>query len=195
MNNEAFGILLGITPPNINVYSCNYGENLQVGEIPNLDTYNHVIDGIYYGIKWQCVELARRWLIKSYNITFEDVNIAREIYDLQYLINQKDSSKIPWISITNGSTIKPNIGSLLIWEKEYNYGSTGHVAIIIDIGDSWIRIIEQNVDNTIWPGGQNWSRQLVMDVTKIQDVSTKDDDLNGFNTIIHNLTFTIIFSS
>ena len=48
--------------------------------------------GLVYGIKYQCVELVRRWLIHSRNVTFSAVDNATAIFKLKYAndINAND---------------------------------------------------------------------------------------------------------
>ena len=106
----------------------------------------HEQNGIYYGLKWQCVELARRYLIQKHSITFKSIKNA---YDLFYLSSFQtlNGKYIPITCIPNGSSILPHIGSLLIWDKKYN--GTGHVAIITQIYPYSIQVIEQNTDTPI----------------------------------------------
>ncbi|OQS07854.1 hypothetical protein THRCLA_20048, partial [Thraustotheca clavata] len=60
----------------------------------------------------------------------------------------------------NGSSRRPLIGSLLIWNHGGINTYTGHVAVIVHVGDTYIDIIEQNMDDTIWPGHESYSRRL-----------------------------------
>ena len=55
------------------------------------DEYNEV-GTIYYGMKWQCVEYSRRWLIQQYRYTFESVDGAADIWSLDNFVNV-DTSK------------------------------------------------------------------------------------------------------
>jgi glutathionylspermidine amidase/synthetase len=63
-------------------------------------------------------------------------------------------------SYRNGSTTSPLKGSLLIWEPRGFFKHTGHVAVIIDVSDTHVDIVEQNVEDTVWPEGINYSRRL-----------------------------------
>ena len=55
-----FGTVLGIAPGGVPVYSCDY-DSADDNELPNRQAYRSVVDDIYMGHKWQCVEFARRW--------------------------------------------------------------------------------------------------------------------------------------
>lgn len=103
----------------------------------------HEEDGIYYGLKWQCVELARRYLIQKHRITFPSIQNAFDLFSLSSFQSLEGKS-VPIQCIPNGSSILPNIGSLLIWDKTYHV--TGHVAIITHIYPHSIQLIEQNTE-------------------------------------------------
>jgi hypothetical protein len=99
--------------------------------------------GIYTGIKWECVEYARRYLLMRYGITFHSVNNAYELFDMKYFITL-ENNVIPIQIYPNGSNVSPKKDSLLIWGKEWQ--GTGHVAVVIDIHSHFISIAEQNID-------------------------------------------------
>ncbi len=44
--------------------------------------------------KYQCVEFARRWLIKAQGYTFGDVAMAFQIFDMKYAIRVSDGAKV-----------------------------------------------------------------------------------------------------
>ena len=174
---ESFGTILGYIDNRIQVYSCNH--NHMPNHIDNLD-HTDIETKIYYGIKYQCVELVRRWLIEKYNLTFPSINNAYEIFNLEYLYRINSITKlIRWISITNGNYIKPDIGAILVWNNNGDFKYTGHVAIITNIIDNIVYIAEQNYENKKWNKGCNWSRQLLLTFT------------NG-NYIIHDKNGTIM---
>jgi len=161
-----FGDICGIAPGGIPAYS-----SVGLYNTSNLNQHN----GLYYGIKYQCVEFVRRWLIHVYGITIDEVEMAYEIFDLPYAIKIQDKTRIPWNNIQNGLSPRPVPGSLLVWGKGGRFGETGHVAIVTEVSDKWIRIAEQNVDNTKWPHGRNYARELSVDY-----------DANTGNYFIHD---------
>ena len=119
----------------INQYVCNDVKSLQ----PNY--YNN----IFTGLKYQCVEFARRYLIITRGITFEEVDNAYQIFDIQNFINLK-GYYIPTIKSKNIADLK--IGSLIIWSKTINH--TGHVAVVVHKTTNSIYIAEQNWCNKKW---------------------------------------------
>jgi len=108
--------------------------------------------GTYTGIKWQCVEYARRWLLINKGVVYGDVDIAADIWGLDFVTRVKDKSKFKLLSFTNGDTTPPKVGDLLIYAKAYL--KTGHVAVISNINEKTqqIDVLEQNFNNTKWQG-------------------------------------------
>lgn len=113
----------------------------------------------FTGIKWQCVEYARRWLILKRNITFSQVDGAADIWSLSSFKSTRNSIRYPITKTNNGSAEPPSQHSILIWKRS---GSTpfGHVAIITEVSldMKYIRVAEQNFDNDYWPA--DYSRQI-----------------------------------
>ena len=103
------------------------------------------INGYFSGLKWQCVEFARRYLIVSDKISFQEIETAEDIFRLNYFFNLSDNTLIPIKKYVNGSMVLPHVGSLLIWSKS-NELQFGHVAIITSINPKYIVIREQNWD-------------------------------------------------
>ena len=105
-----------------------------------------IIDGkrVQTGLKWQCVELARRYFLVTKGITFPSIPNAYDIFDLAHMIHFSSGKKVAIHKHHNGSIVKPTVGSLLLWGKEYDQNETGHVAVIIGIYPHSIQIMEQN---------------------------------------------------
>ena len=167
-----FGDVLGHALGNIPVYSCHVS-NVGVA-LSQLEAHSEVSCSIwcgmklYYGCKYQCVEFARRWLIHALGVTFGDVVMAFEIFDMQSAFSVREEAPIPWLSVNNGSAARPEIGSALIWTAGGQFEGTGHVAIITEVGDDHVNIAEQNVFHVAWPDGQNYARSLSL----IHDTAT-----------------------
>ena len=141
---STYGEVLGLGTGNVPAYSnCNAG---CVVFSPNK------VDGTYTGIKWQCVEYARRWLLKNKGVVYGDVDIAADIWGLDTVTRVKDKTKFKMLTYPNGNEKKPEVGDLLIYAKAYL--KTGHVAVIskIDSKTHAVHVIEENFNNTKWPG-------------------------------------------
>ncbi len=154
-----FGTVIGIAPGNVPVYSSDY-KTADDAELPTRQSYRSYVDGIYMGHKWQCVEFARRWLYTNYGYVFDDIAMAYDIFRLRYVLRIQDNERLPLHSFRNGARRLPEVGCLLIWEEGGEFETTGHVAIVTEVTPDYVRIVEQNVGDRVWPEGQSYSRQI-----------------------------------
>lgn len=98
---------------------------------------------IYTGIKWQCVEFVRRYLIIKYQITFSDVVSA-------YQIPEATFTTLSGAPVQTFNELK--VGSIVVWPKDFDGNSPhGHVAIVSSILESGINVIEQNYIDAKFP--------------------------------------------
>ena len=114
---------------------------------------SHQTEGSYTGLKWQCVEYARRWLLLNRNAVYGDVDIAADIWNqINHLVDIDTKKKHPLVSHVNGSIQPPKIGDLLIYAKAFL--GTGHVAVVTNVDDALglIQVAEQNFTNDAWSG-------------------------------------------
>jgi len=112
------------------------------------------------GYNCQCVEFARRWLYVNFGYIFDDVAMAYDIFDLRYVRDIKNNTLLPLQAFENGNKRHPQFGSILIWQEGGEFEHTGHVGIITEVSDQWIRVAEQNVNHHLWPNNRNYSREL-----------------------------------
>ena len=104
-------------------------------------------NGIYYGIKYQCVELVRRWYIEVLHLTFPYIDDASKMFDLKFATDLTTHKKIPFIHILNNGRAIPQEGDIILWKKEGIYADTGHTAIMIKVvHNTTILVAEQNGD-------------------------------------------------
>jgi hypothetical protein len=146
-----YGQVLGTAPGNVPAYSnCN---SRCVVFFPNKEKT------IYTGIKWQCVEFARRWLLDNRGVVYGDVDTASDIWNkIPFVTRVADGRQFPLQPYLNGSSEAPQVGDLLIYAREYL--NTGHVAVVIevDLKSGIIKVAEQNFLNRQWPA--NYARQI-----------------------------------
>lgn len=137
-----YGQVLGTASGNVTAYS-NCNAQCVIFE-PNREA------GTYTGIKWQCVEFARRWLLQKQGVIYGDVDTAADIWKLTTITNVADNKPLPFHSYPNGAMISPQVGDLLIYAKEFL--GTGHVAVIIGLDKTagLIKVAEQNFSNDKW---------------------------------------------
>jgi len=158
MKPEKFGTTLGFAPGDVPVYSSDY-DSADNKEFPSRKSFRSYVDGVFMGYKWQCVEFVRRWLYCNRNYVFGDVAMAYDIFRLRS-VKTTAGEDLPLYSFRNGSKRRPEPGSLLIWEPAGEFELTGHVAIITEVGDTFIRVAEQNVSHALWVKNQDFSREL-----------------------------------
>ena len=148
---QPYGVVLGTTTQDVKAYSnC---QSKCVNYQPNR------FNDVYTGVKWQCVEYARRWLLVNKGAVYGDVETAADIWDkIDHLTHVATKKKIPLESHLNGSTHAPMVGDLLIYARALY--DTGHVAVIINIDhdNGIIEVGEQNYKNEFWP--DNYSRKI-----------------------------------
>lgn len=100
-------------------------------------------NGIYTGIQFQCVELARRFLLANHGLLFDEVDNAYEIMGLP-TIQSSSGHELAWLSHPNNVCHLPPPGSLMVWAPKGHYKGTGHVAVVVQSTPSSVDIIEQN---------------------------------------------------
>lgn len=158
-----FGTLLGTAPGEVHVYSSDYPSAAK-DELPTREAYRSYVDGVFMGYKWQCVELARRWLYVNRGYVFDDIAMAYDIFQLRDVKVVADGTRLPLRSFRNGAKRPPEPGSLLIWNEGGDFDVTGHVAVVTEVLDGLVRFVEQNVEDKLWPAGQSFSRALRLTV-------------------------------
>jgi hypothetical protein len=148
-----YGMVLGKSPRGIEAYS-----NCQSGCVIFEPNEWH---GTYTGIKWQCVEYARRWLLINTGAVYGDVDIAADIWDkIDHLTDINTKRQIPLENHLNGSTQPPEVGDLLIYAKAFH--GTGHVSVVtgMDLKRGLVEVSEQNYNNETWPDG--YARKIML---------------------------------
>ncbi|CAF3042862.1 unnamed protein product [Rotaria sp. Silwood2] len=118
------------------------------------------VHGIYTGYKWQCVEFARRWLLLRKSCIFQNIGFAADMWQqLNYVERVTDAKKFHLKNHSNGSPHKPQCGALLIYPSNEE-APHGHVAVICEVQENFIRIVEQNYQFHYWSG--DYARQIPM---------------------------------
>ena len=58
----------------------------------------NTLNGVYTGLKWQCVEYARRWLLVNRGEVYGDVDIAADIWQIPFVTRVSDGKKFRMIN-------------------------------------------------------------------------------------------------
>jgi glutathionylspermidine amidase/synthetase len=152
---SAYGTLLGTAAGGVPAYSNCRADCVVF--VPNTEA------GVYTGIRWQCVEFARRWLLQHQGAVYGDVDVAADIWDrIDHLERVADRSAIPLVAYPNGSRQAPAVGDLLIYARAFL--GTGHVAVVtgMDLATHKVRVAEENYLNRKWPGDYAREIELVV---------------------------------
>ena len=122
------------------------------GGVDHVKGRNTTADGYNLGLKYQCVEFVKRYYYEHLKHKMPDsYGHAKDFFDKTLKDGQK-SKKRDLTQFTNSSDTKPKIDDLIIFEGT-TFNKYGHVAIISNVTDKEIEIIQQN------PGPYNKSRE------------------------------------
>ena len=128
---------------------------------PGKKELNHVEwkgKSIITGLKWECTEFVRRYLLMTRGIIFKDVRQANIIWGLLTFIDVEKQVEVPCMHYGIG-TIAPRRGDILIWAVSEE-DPDGHVAVILHDQDDQlgnVYIAEQNTGAWTAP---YYSRQI-----------------------------------
>jgi len=138
--------------------TVNPNPKFAVGQI--LDSLNHVYvyynggvghvgeknkskDGYNIGLKFQCVEFVKRYYLECYEHKMPDAyGNAKDFFNPE-LPDGKMNEQRNLIQYRNPSKLKPQVGDLIIFDS-HRGNPYGHVAIISNVTDNQIEIIQQN---------------------------------------------------
>lgn len=104
---------------------------------------NTTADGYNLGLKYQCVEFVKRYYFEYYNHKMPDsFGHAKDFFD-NTLSDGQNNAKRDLMQYTNLSLAKPEEGDLLIFDSTI-FNLFGHVAIISNVTNNEVEIIQQN---------------------------------------------------
>ncbi|CAF1138528.1 unnamed protein product [Adineta ricciae] len=146
-----YNAIVGYASNNVEAYSNGNDSFIS-------DEYSYLY-GVFMGIKWQCVEYARRWLFQRKGCSFASVEGAADMWtQLDEVQRVEDKRCFPLRKYPNGSPSRPANESLLIYNRSATSMPYGHVAVIVDVLSDVIRVAEENWDFYYWMG--NYSREI-----------------------------------
>lgn len=113
------------------------------GGVGNVDGRNLAGDGYNLGLKYQCVEFVKRYYYEHLDHKMPNsYGHAKDFFDVRLADGQKNNDR-NLIQYVNGSATKPEINDLLVFEAT-KFNAYGHVAIVSEVKDDEIEIIQQN---------------------------------------------------
>ncbi len=137
--------------------TININPNYEIGQ--PIDSFNNVIvyynggvnhvekrnvkNGYNLGLKYQCVEFVKRYYYEYLNHKMPDTyGHAKSFYN-KNLIDATLNKQRNLTQYSNPSQTKPMVNDLIIMDKTF-FNPFGHVAIISEVTESEIEIIQQN---------------------------------------------------
>jgi hypothetical protein len=117
---------------------------------------------VFVGIRWQCVEYARRYFIINFNVAFTSVDYAYQIFNLTEVNDLTTIDKFKeFKSFPNENVSPPHVGDLIIYPKT-EQNPVGHVAVIseVDLKAGFVGLAEQNYFNKIWDNFTLYARRI-----------------------------------
>ncbi|MDR2209134.1 MAG: CHAP domain-containing protein [Azoarcus sp.] len=113
------------------------------GPVSNVSGRNLASDNYNIGLKFQCVEFVKRYYYEFYRHKMPDsYGHAKDFFDLA-LKDGEMNERRALIQYRNPSQSKPKVGDLVVFDGHI-MNSYGHVAIISDVKENEIEIIQQN---------------------------------------------------
>lgn len=113
------------------------------GGVSNSVGRNLAPDGYNLGIKYQCVEFVKRYYYEHYNHKMPDVwGHAISFFDTE-LPHNTLNVKRGLMQYHNGGDVRPQKGDLVVYSSTV-FNRYGHVAIVAEVGDDTVTIIQQN---------------------------------------------------
>ncbi len=119
---------------------------------------------VFVGIRWQCVEYARRYLIINYNSAFTSIDSAFQIFNLTEVNDlTTNEGTFEFRTFPNGDSTPPEIGDLIISPEKPGY-PVGHVAVVseVDLKAGYVALAEQNFFNKQWENSGAYSRRIML---------------------------------
>jgi len=113
------------------------------GPVSNVSGRNLAKDGYNIGQKYQCVEFVKRYYYEYYHHKMPDsYNHARDFFD-DALADGEINKKRALVQYRNPSRSQPKVGDLVILGGHVA-NRYGHVAIVSEVNENEIEIIQQN---------------------------------------------------
>lgn len=113
------------------------------GSVSHVSERHLAKDGYNLGLKYQCVEFVKRYYYEHLKHKMPDsYGHAREFYNSKFKDGELNTKR-DLIQFKNGSLSKPKVKDLIVFDGHEN-NPYGHVAIISEVGEDYIEIIQQN---------------------------------------------------
>ncbi len=143
------------------------------GRVGNVSGRNTTKDGYNLGLKYQCVEFAKRFYYEAYSHKMPDsYGHARDFFDGKLAQGEYNKAR-GMRQYKNGGNERPRVNDLVIIGPS-TFNSFGHLFIITKVTNNGVEFIQQN------PGPRNPSRGSYPLVNSNGHWSIKADDVVGW---------------
>lgn len=113
------------------------------GGVSNVTERNMSIEGYNYGLKYQCVEYVKRYYYEHLGHEMPD-SYGNAIDFFNSKLNDSELNKQRGLyQFTNPSSFKPELDDLVVYSGTL-FNKYGHVAIVSEVFEDKIEIIQQN---------------------------------------------------
>jgi surface antigen len=137
--------------------TTDYVKNYNVNPGDSIDSYNNITvyyngnikhgrnttaDGYNLGLKYQCVEYVKRYYYYRFNHKMPNPwGHAKDFYNSNISDGSYNKQR-GLIQYNQGSVSKPKVDDILVFDWGGKYG---HVAIVSDVTNNTVEIVQQNV--------------------------------------------------
>jgi len=113
------------------------------GAVNHVEKRNVTKDGYNLGLQYQCVEFVKRYYYEHLQHKMPDsYGHAKDFFNPKLKDGELNMQR-NLIQYTNGSFNTPKINDLVVFDATW-YNSFGHVAIVIEVTENTVTIIQQN---------------------------------------------------
>ena len=113
------------------------------GSVAHVNGRNLTSDGYNLGLKYQCVEFVKRYYYEHYDHKMPDSYGHAKSFFKPGLDDGALNKDRGLYQYSNGSASIPKVGDLLVFDGNI-WNEYGHVAIISEVGEEDIEIVQQN---------------------------------------------------
>lgn len=148
-NKLQYGTLIDSTPTGVNIYSngcidpslstpkCIAINHQTYPDTPNTNN----AAGYNSGLKWQCVEFINRYYYQTYS---KDIKVGGG--DAKDYFSDTFAQTKGLVKYSNGGSVPPQIGDIIVSVGNGAPGNVGHVAIVWKVDSNGIHLAQQNWD-------------------------------------------------
>lgn len=107
----------------------------------------NIVDGYNVGLRYQCVEFVKRYHLERFGHRMPNsYGHAKDFFDPAVRDGGLNGDR-GMVQFSNPSTTKPEAGDLLVLDA-WTGNPYGHVAIIAEVGDGEVEVVQQNTGST-----------------------------------------------